>query len=142
VTYPWETAQATYAWTTGIFPRTVAIHRSKTAASANDDAVGNLGYSGRESSTSAGDAEGEQVLFTGLAAAIQAVAIGRTRGGIVPADAAEKPQWTIMIPLAVLPQYSVRDRDIIVDDEGYRYICVQAWWTNLGYALSCIRLEA
>jgi hypothetical protein len=143
VTYTWETGALDLPWETGLFPRMIAVHRSKTVAvSGGVQQIGNVGYSGREESTSPSDPEGEIVLFTGISASIEAVAIGRTRGGIVPADAAEKPQWRILVPVANLAQYSVRDRDIIVDDEAYRYIVVQAWFTPLGYQLACIRLEA
>ena len=38
--------------------------------------------------------------------------------------------------------YSIRDRDIVVDDEGYRYSIAAASWTVFGYQLNCIRLEA
>jgi hypothetical protein len=40
------------------------------------------------------------------------------------------------------PLYSIRDRDIIVDDEGYRYGVSANYWTGIGYQLDCIRLEA
>jgi hypothetical protein len=35
-----------------------------------------------------------------------------------------------------------RDRDILVDDEGYRYAVAAAWWTPLSWNLSAVRLEA
>jgi hypothetical protein len=38
--------------------------------------------------------------------------------------------------------YSIRDRDIIVDEEGYRYEVGANYWTQLGYQLSTIREEA
>jgi predicted ATPase len=38
--------------------------------------------------------------------------------------------------------YSIRDRDIIVDDEGYRYEVGANFWTGLGYQVSTIREEA
>jgi hypothetical protein len=38
--------------------------------------------------------------------------------------------------------YDIRDRDIIVDDEGYRYEVSTNFWTGLGYQLSTIREEA
>lgn len=130
---PWEIAQA-------IYPRTVAVHRSKTAA-AQSPGIGNVGYFGREQSTNAGDPEGETVLFTGLPASIQAKSPGRTRGQMLPSDVSEKPVWVILIPASAIAQYSIRDRDILVDDESYRYQVSQNYWTNAGYELSCIRLE-
>jgi hypothetical protein len=125
------------------YPRTIEIHRSKTNAVSSGGAqqVGLTGYSGREQSTAPSDAEGETVLFSGIPAAIDAKSPGRTRGTFLPADITEKGTWIITIPAASLPQYSVRDRDIIVDDEGYRYGVGQNYWTVTGYQLACIRLE-
>jgi len=40
------------------------------------------------------------------------------------------PTWYIYCSVQ-LPKYSVRDRDIIVDDEGYRYEVGQAEWGAL-----------
>jgi len=41
-----------------------------------------------------------------------------------------------------VPKGAVRDRDILVDDEGYRYEVGHAYWNILGMKLQCIRLEA
>jgi hypothetical protein len=131
---PWEAQQPLY-------DRTVDVHRSKTAAAQVPSGGGGGGYSGREQSTASSDPEGEQPLFTGLPASIQAKRAGRTRAGLLPADVTEKPEWVILIPAASLPQYSIRDRDELVDDEGYRYGVASNYWTAFGYQLSCIRLE-
>jgi hypothetical protein len=40
-----------------------------------------------------------------------------------------------------LVRYAIRDRDIVVDDEGYRYGVAQNRWTVFGYRLHCVRLE-
>jgi hypothetical protein len=133
---PWEAQQPLYN-------RTVAVHRSKTNAVSSGGAqeIGLTGYSGREQSTASGDTEGEAVLFTNLPASIQAKSPGRSKGTMLPADVVEKAVWLIFIPAAALPQYSIRDLDIIVDDESYRYGVGQNYWTAAGYQLSCIRLE-
>jgi hypothetical protein len=123
-----------------LYPRTVAVHRSSTVA-AQSPGVGLTGYSGREQSTNSADAEGETVLFTGLPASIQAKR-ANARNPRMPTDVADKPMWVILIPAVALAQYSIRDRDILVDDESYRYQVAQAYWNSLGYALNCIRLEA
>ena len=52
------------------------------------------------------------------------------------------PTWAIYVPPSALPRGSVKDRDIILDDEGIRYQVGQAYWEVLGYKLVCIRLEA
>lgn len=123
----------------GIYPRTIAVHRLKTVAGANDS-IGLVGYSGAEQSTTS--AAGETVLFTGIPASVQASQTGRKKDGNLPTDAVFAPTWRIYIPAKALAIESVKDRDIIVDDEGYRYEVGQAYWNILGYQLVCIRVEA
>ena len=123
-----------------LYPRLIEVHRVKTSAvSSGTQNVGLTTYSGAEQSTTASDADGEAVLFTNIPCSIQADSLGRTRNGMLPTDITAKPTWLIIIPSSALPQYSVRDRDIIVDDEGYRYGVAQNAWTVLGYNLSVIR---
>jgi hypothetical protein len=122
-----------------LYPRTIAVHRVKTVGDVSTT-VGLTGYSGAEQSTTS--AQGETVLFTGLAASIQAGTTGRKKASSLPQDVVFAPTWYIFVPAGALAQYSVRDRDIIVDDEGYRYEVSQNWWDILGYRLTCIRLEA
>jgi hypothetical protein len=129
---PWEAAQP-------IYDRLVTVMRSKTEAGPGGGVIGPGGYSGPEQGTGP---EGEVVLFVGLPASIQQKAPGKTRGAYLPADIAEKPGWVIEIPIwAPITRYSIRDRDILVDDEGYRYGVGQNRWTVFGYRLACIRLE-
>lgn len=127
-----------------IYDRTVAVHRSRTNAdqSGSSQQIGLVGYSGREQSTDASDPNGEDVLFTDLPASIQE---GRanTKSGQLPADVTDRPMWMIFIPAsAPIAQYQIRDRDIIVDDESYRYMVAQNRWTGFGYQLNCTRQEA
>jgi hypothetical protein len=129
---PWETQQA-------IYPRLIEVHRVKSNAGATDNVVGLATYSGAEQGTGAA---GETVLYTGIPASIQAAQTGRKRDSALPGDAVVAPTWRIFGPLSALPKGAVRDRDICVDDEGYRYEVGQAYWNSLGYQLVCIRLEA
>lgn len=122
------------------YPRTISIHRSSGPATDTPN-VGLVDYSGRTATTTANDPDHEQVLFTNIPAAIDGKSSGRTRGAYIPADVIEKPEWTILIPASAVPQYSIKDRDIVVDDEGYRYGVGSAWYTILGYELWCVRLE-
>ena len=126
-----------------LYPRLIDIHRSKTNAgqSGISQAVGLVGYSGREQTTAASDPEGEIVLFTGICAGIAMQRVGRTAKGLLDADITNTGFWIITIPVSVLPQYSVRDRDIIIDDEKYRYQVAQNYYTAFGYQLECLRLE-
>lgn len=141
---PWENV-ATRPWEVdqGQFKRTVAVHRSRTnaAQSGASQAIGLVGYSGREQTTIAGAANGEDILFTGLPASIQARR-ANTKSGQLPADVTDRPMWMIFIPASAISQYDIADRDIIVDDEAYRYMVAQNYWTDFGYQLNCTREEA
>lgn len=123
-----------------LYPRIVSVHRQKTVAGTTDN-IGLGGYSGEEQSISPSDVEGEVVLYTGLPAAIAARTSGRTKGTLLPGDIVFKPAWTISIPIPAITIYSIRDRDIIIDDENYRYAVGSNYWTGLGYQLDCVRLE-
>lgn len=127
-----------------LYPRTVSLRRLKTVAgtsTAAGDAIGLTGYSGAEISTDPADTQGETILKDGIPASIQAAATGRKRDSALPQDAVSNPTWDIFIPSTALAKGMVRDRDIFVDDEGYRYEVGQAYWNLLGYKAMCIRLE-
>jgi hypothetical protein len=130
---PWEAAQP-------IYDRIVAVHRIKTEAGPGGGTIGEGGYSGPDQGTGP---EGEAVLYTGLPCSIQQKSPGRTKGTLLPADIVQKPEWVIEIPIwAPIARYDIRDRDIVIDDEGYRYGVGSNRWTVFGYRLSCVRLEA
>jgi hypothetical protein len=124
-----------------LYPRTIAVHRAVPSAATNTT-VGLVGYSGMTTEPAAGDTQGETVLFTNIPASIQAAQIGRKKGGALPSDVVLAPTWDIYIPASALARGSVKDRDVILDDEGIRYQVGQAYWEVLGYKLVCIRLEA
>lgn len=127
-----------------LYPRVIAVHRQRTNAvnASGVQQVGLVGYSGREQTTNTTDPAGEIVLYTNVPATIVAKTAGRIKNGELEADFTEKPQWQISMPSSALPLYSIRDGDIIVDDEDYRYGVTQNTWTILGYQVSCVRLEA
>jgi hypothetical protein len=126
-----------------LYPRMISIRRLKTEAVQNNiQQVGLLGYAGAEQSDSPEDINGELVLFKNIICSIEAQQSGRTKDAYLPTDVTQKALWLIIIPRTALPQYSVRDRDIVVDDESYRYGVASNWFTPLGYNLSCVRMEA
>lgn len=139
---PWMANVNTAPWNNSsqkIYIRTVSISRLKTVAGTTD-AIGNVGYSGAEQGTGIA---GETVLLTGLPASIQLGAAGRTNKGTeLPGDAISRPVWNVFIPATSINMYNIRDRDIITDDEGYRYEVGANYWTGLCYQLSTIREEA
>lgn len=124
-----------------IYPRTVSVTRSKTVAGTTD-VIGPAGYSGVENSTAADNPEGVSVLLTNIPASIQAAASGKKKDSSLPQDVVYAPTWNIFIPLESLPRNTIRDRDYITDDNGYRYEVGQAYWNSLGWKLVCVRQEA
>lgn len=141
-TPPWMLTINSSPWTViqSAYPRTVSVRRNKTVAGVTD-ALGAVGYSGAEQGTVS--LEGEIILFSGLIASIQLGAAGRTTvNASLPGDAVSKPIWKVFIPSSAISIYSIRDRDIILDDEGYRYEVAANYWTTGGYELSTVRLEA
>jgi hypothetical protein len=65
------------------------------------------------------------VLFTGVPASIQSAATGRKKDSSLPQDAVFAPTWFIFVPKGALAKDSIRDRDFIIDDQGYRYEVAQ-----------------
>lgn len=124
-----------------LYPRRIEVRRAKSVAG-NTDATGLTGYSGQVVTTDPTNAQGEMVIAAKVPASIQAAQTGRKKDNALPGDAVFAPTWRIYIPRRALAQGAVRDRDIVVDDEGYRYEVGQNYWNVLGYQLICIRLEA
>jgi hypothetical protein len=121
-----------------LLPRTIELHRSKNPATPSDTGLGT--YQGREASTDFSDPEGEAILLTNIACDIQSRGIGRSTGAMtLPGNISKHPQWRIITGLLAL--HTIRDNDILIDDEGYRYQVALNQWSALGYVLDCIRLE-
>lgn len=121
-----------------LFPRRIDLHRSRQQNA--PAAVGAGNYGGREASTALSDPEGEMILLQNLPCQIESRGIGRATGQMTLAgNVTRNPQWRIMTK--PLPLGTIRDNDIIVDDEGYRYQVALNNWTINGYVLDCIRLE-
>lgn len=136
---PWESAPLAPWEQDTVYSRTIELRRLKSNAGSADAAIGLVGYSGAEQGSGSA---GEIVLATAVPASIDAAQTGRKRSGALPGDAVFAPTWRIYVPAPGLAKGTVRDRDIIVDDEAYRYEVAQASWDSLGYKLICIRLEA
>lgn len=113
-----------------LYPRVVSITRP-----VGSQVVGKAGYQGSSQSN-------EQPVARGIPASIQASSTGRISSAQTVPSAAPGPiHWKIFIPLNALAKGTVRDRDIITDDEGDRYQVEANYWNSLGYRLSAIRLE-
>jgi hypothetical protein len=140
---PWESI-APRSWEAAqpIYNRVVSIRRLKTeAGSGTPGNIGLGGYSGAERPTTS--PAGETVLFSNIPCSIQAKAASAVKV-MLPDDMTNKPTYMIEIPANTdlgIVRYAIRDRDIVQDDEGYRYGVQDNEWTVFGYNLRCIRLE-
>ncbi|MGA7781090.1 MAG: hypothetical protein WCA85_25750 [Paraburkholderia sp.] len=113
-----------------IYPRTISVTRPNTDLAA--------GYAPNYSGVEPTD---ETPIATGLQASIQLKkGLGRPDPN-VPADAAQKSLWTVLIPAGSAQLGLIQTNDIITDDLGVRYQVTGPYWNSLGYALLVERLE-
>lgn len=124
-----------------IYNRKIEVRRTKAGQANQPTVIGLVGYSGTETGTDVGNPNSESVLYKNAAASIQAGAGGRKKDSALPQDAVSNPSWNIYLPLGGIPFGAIRDRDLIIDDLGYRYEAGQAYPHILGWKLVCIRLE-
>ena len=123
-----------------LYPNTVDIHRSETVADGSPN-IGLVGYSGMAQGAGSGTL-GEKVIATGVPSSIQAKGMGRVKGqGLLPGDAPGPGQWAIYIPSTAVARGTIKDRDILIDESGYRYYVSMSVWTPLVWDLIAIRLE-
>lgn len=100
-----------------LHPRTITIKRPGAQTG-----VGAVGYGGQLPST-------ETPLFTGLEASIQAARTPGSSGVGLPGDS-RGSGWQIFFKGPAVG--AVRNRDIIIDDQGNRYQVSTAYWNPLG----------
>lgn len=140
----WETAAVATppgltAGSTVVYNRVVQIYRTVIQAT-QTPAIGDTGYSGETNVT--GTIPGQQqLIYANVPAAISLKAAGRSKGPL-PADVVYLTSWSIVIPVDAIPEFGIRDKDIAVDDDQYRYFIGGVGWTALQWNLECIRLEA
>jgi hypothetical protein len=113
-----------------LYPRTIAITRP-----ASDVTPGYTpNYSGVTPSN-------ETAVASGLPASIQLKKEKGRPDPNLPADAAAKSFWTILIPMGSAALGLILTNDIATDDLGVRYQVLAPYWNSLGYALLVERLE-
>ncbi|MBV9528249.1 hypothetical protein [Sphingomonas sp.] len=112
-----------------LYPRVVAFNRPAT-----QPGVGAQGYGGHTQAT-------ETLLFAGIPASIQERREGTNSTVGLPGDA-QRPTWYVFIPKTALALGSIKDRDIMIDDVGLRYMVVAPYFDNFGYRLTVATLEA
>ena len=102
-----------------IYPRTVSVRRPALNA-----AVGAQPYAALRKAD-------ETVIVASTPASIQEkTAGGRSVVGL-PGDSVTSPIYRIFMPKVA--KGTIKDRDIIVDEEGNRYQVTAAYWNSLGW---------
>jgi hypothetical protein len=124
---------------TEIYNRVIQVHRTVTQAT-QTPGIGDTGYTGVTDVTGTTTGQ-EQIIYSNIPAVISIKAAGRSKGPL-PDDLVYRTSWTIGVPVDAIPEFGIRDKDIIIDDDGYRYYVGAAGWTALQWHLECIRLEA
>jgi hypothetical protein len=112
-----------------LYPRTATITRP-----AAQSGEGKVAYGGQTQA-------GETNVAAGVVCNIQLRREGQKNTTGLPGDA-NRPTYDVRIPKAALANGTVRDRDIVTDDLGHRYVVQSDYWDSLGYALRVERLEA
>lgn len=112
-----------------IYPRTIEVRRPHAQTG-----EGMLGYGGATQS-------GEAVVQSGIAASIQLRREGQRNPAALPGDGT-RPSWDVFTPQRALAAGVVKDRDILVDDLGRRFIVLGDYIDSLGGKLRVETLEA
>lgn len=127
-----------------MYPRLIELRRPRTPVTPGGTPVlGLVPYQGLASTESSSTPlGGEDVLFTRIPCNIQIRTIYVSRGQrMLPSNATNQETWRIFIPKKSLQKGVLRDHDIAVDEDGYRYDTTP-YWNSMGYRLECVRLEA
>lgn len=113
-----------------LYPHTVLVHRPGAQAG-----EGALGYGGQTQSA-------EQLITPDpVPCNMELRRAGQKNTTGLPGDA-NRPTYDVRIPRAALANGTIKDRDILEDGLGQRYVVQSNYWNSLGYALRAERLEA
>jgi hypothetical protein len=115
-----------------VYNRTIAVHRPVTVAATGGVTLGD--YSGVQDST-------ETVLFTGVKTSIQPRSSVRQHMNALPADARAPYVFSFFFKKRVLFVGDVKNRDILVDDQGERYQVEEVEWTLIGAHIRALKVE-
>lgn len=67
---------------------------------------------------------------------------GRATGvGELPSDAPGPSRWRVYVPQSAFPKGTIKDRDILTDDQGERLQVSADYFSTIGYRIECVRLE-
>jgi hypothetical protein len=112
-----------------LYPRTMTLARA--AAQAGE---GQIGYGGKTQAA-------EMVIAQDIPCTFDLRREGQKDTTGLPGDGT-RPTYDCRIPRRSLALGMVQDRDIVIDDQGLRYLVVGPFWASLGYALRVELLAA
>lgn len=112
-----------------LYPRTLTLVRPATQSG-----EGKLTYGGKTQA-------GETVIASSVPCGFDLRREGQKDTPGLPGDGT-RPTYDCRIPRKALAKGTVKDRDIVIDDEGLRYQVVGPFWASLGYALRVELLAA
>ena len=84
---------------------------------------------------------GERTVISGIPCAIVGTAGRATGTGENPSGPPGPGRWRIYMPQSAFPKGSIKDADILIDEESRRYMVGQASWTNDGYRVEAVTEE-
>jgi hypothetical protein len=113
-----------------LYPRKIAVTRPNSDVAPGYQPT----YSGVEPSE-------EAPIASDLPASIQLKKERGKQDTGLPADAAAKSFWTVLIPAGAAANGLITTNDIITDELSVRYQVLAPYWNSLGYALLVERLE-
>lgn len=105
-----------------VYPRTLTLVRPRAQSG-----EGRAAYGGKTQ-------DGEDVIAENVPCNFDLRREGQKDTPGLPGDGT-RPTYDCRIPKRALALGTVKDRDIIVDDQGLRYQVVGPFWASLGYAL-------
>lgn len=113
-----------------LYPRTVTISRPDHQ---DTPAAGIMPYGGV-------DQDAMDVIVSGIACNVQSRGTGRRDAEHLPGDATNY-LWNINIPLGLVADGVIQDRDLAKDDLGRRFVVEAAYCHSMGWKLSVASLE-
>lgn len=84
---------------------------------------------------------GEIAIKSGIPASMIGTTGRATGVGELPSDAPGPSRWRVYVPQSAFPKGTIKDRDILTDDQGERLQVSADYFSTIGYRLECVRLE-
>ena len=112
-----------------LYPRIISITRPISTSG-----IGEIPYQALQPNN-------ETPVVSNIRASIQYDSTADRMKSKLPGDAYVGMRWKIFTRLKDIPRGTVKDNDVVTDDEGIRYQVSAAYWNSLGCNLKCERLQ-